>query len=62
MVKKCFQLLLLIMELCRVDHEGQKLDLSCILNHLLVVLINLLCQLNFPFLSVERCLFCVVVV
>ena len=62
MVEKHFQLLFLIMELCRVDHEDQKLALSCILNHLLVVLINLFCQLNFLFLLVEKCLFCVVVI
>ena len=62
MVEKYFRLLILIKELCRVGHEDQKLDLSCILNYLLVVLINLFYQLNFIFLSIERCLFCVVVV
>ena len=45
-----------------MGHEGQKLDLLCILNHLLVVLINLFCQLNFLLLSMGRGLFCVVVV
>ena len=62
MVEKYFQLLFLIKELCRVGHEDQKLDLSCILIYLLVVLINLFYQLNFLFLSMERCLFCVAVV
>ena len=45
-----------------MGHEDQKFDLLCILNHLLVVLINLFFQLNFIFLSMERCLFCVIVV
>ena len=35
MVEKYFQLLILIKELCRVGHGDQKLDLLCILNHLL---------------------------
>ena len=39
-----------------------KLYLSCILNYILVVLINLFYQLNFLFLSMEKCLLCVVVV
>ena len=55
MVEKYFQLLFLIKELCRVGHGDQKLDLLCILNHLLVVLINLFCQLKFLFLSMEKC-------
>ena len=42
--------------------EGQKFDLLCILSHLLVVLKNLLCQLNFLLLSMGRGLLCVVVV
>ena len=62
MEEKYFQLLILIMELCRVGHGDQKLDLFCILIHLLVVLISLFCQLNFLFLSMKRCIFCVVVV
>ena len=62
MEEKYFQLLILIMELCRVGQGDQKLDLFCILIHLLVVLISLFCQLNFLFLSMETCIFCVVVV
>ena len=62
MVEKYFQLLFLIEELCRVGHEGRKLDLSWILNYLLVVLINLFNQLYFLFLSMEMCFFCMVVV
>ena len=49
------------MELCQADHEYQKLDLLGILNQLLVVLINLYCQLNFLFLSMGKDLFCVAV-
>ena len=45
------------MELCRVGHGDQKLGLLCIFNHLLVVLINSICQLNFLFLSMESFLF-----
>ena len=54
--------LLLIEEFYQVGHEGQKFDLMCFLNHLLVVLINLWYQLKFLFLLMEKSLFCVVVV
>ena len=40
-----------------MGHGGQKLDLSGILNHLFVVLINLFYQLNFLFQLTEKCLF-----
>ena len=47
--EKYCQFLVLIEELYQVGHGGQKFDLSCILNHLFVVLINLFYQLNFLF-------------
>ena len=40
-----------------MGHGGQKLDLLCILNRLLVVLINLFYQLNFLFQLTEKGLF-----
>ena len=43
-----------------MGHEDQKLDLLCISNRLLVVLINLFYQLNFLFLLVENGLFSLV--
>ena len=38
-------------------HGGQRLDLLCILNHLIVVLISLFYQLNFLFQLTEKGLF-----
>ena len=40
-----------------MGHEGQKLDLLCILNHFFVVLINLFYQLDFLFQVMEKSLF-----
>ena len=40
-----------------MGHGGQKLDLLCILNHLLVVLINLFYRLKFLFQIMEKGLF-----
>ena len=45
-----------------MGHEGQKLDLLCILNRLFVVLINFFYQLSFLFQLVEKDLFKVDVV
>ena len=61
-VEKYFRILILIVELYRLYHKDQKLDSLCILNHLLVVLINLFYQLNFLFLLKGKDIFCVVVV
>ena len=40
-----------------MGHGGQKLDLLCILNHLLAVLINFFNRLNFLFRLMEKGLF-----
>ena len=45
-----------------MGHEGQKFGLLCILNRLVVILINLFYQLNFFLNLWEKIVFCVVVV
>ena len=55
--RKIFSNSILIVELYRLYHKDQKLDSLCILNHLLVVLINLFFQLSFLFLLKEKDLF-----
>ena len=57
LVEKCFLLLFLIGVLCQVGHVDKKLDLSCILNHLITALINFLYQLDFLLLLKGVCNF-----